>query len=854
MPKAPSALILMIATLLTACGGGGGGGGASSPPPASPPPPPPPPAVDTTLAASQRPVSAQILCSNGLARRAAASSANRFDSLAPTLGIDHWHNLAPAEWAPESDRFEGAMRTGAVVAGDFNGDCWPDLIFASGATSAGQLLHYANHQGNGFARQSIDVAFGAGVIAGLGTADLDGDYRPDLVLGNLLPGQTQVYLATASGGFALTQSIAMARSTFGFAFGDYSGDDRLDLIAAHWDRTPLAGTAPFVLRNTGVAGAGLLAGADASAGTTPASLPQDFHFAPGFVDLNQDQRPDLLVTADATGSIALQNTGAGSFSLLADGSRFAADNAAGTAIADFDNDGHWDWFVAGLSRPADARPWPWGDSGSQLYWGEAASPFLGTADTAAGIADADWPAGVCAADFNNDGLTDLFVENGFGFAPAGVAALLDDPGVANEMSTSLADRHFSRARLFINQGNRTFVDESLAWGITELTGGRGVACLDFDRDGDIDIAVAQNSRPAVFHVNRHSAADGNPFVAVRLTSIPPNSFAVGAVVSVEAGGRTQRRQVAANSGFLGQGSLELHFGLGAATAIDRITVDWADGVSSSFSDLAANRFYSLTDPRFEAFAASPRRADVGAALSAAHSYIANNSTLLPDDAMTSLSWAQRIYGITLPYSPADVLMGREQQYDATGSTIEAAAIRAFLGLVIEGRQLSPADFASLQGLNAITMRAVFCHQYPFDDAYIDSLEALVPAGGYDTTHALLTLMWAIDNDCALPASYDPQLFDDTIRAVYAIAAAHDIVTDLRVEAMAFMAAAGRLDLIRPVWLAQLLDAQEASGAWKDAPADAQPSGHTTALAYWFLLQLAENGKVASRFVPQSWEP
>jgi hypothetical protein len=840
----------MLSLLVVACGGGGGTAPSSS---SQPPPLPPastapgPTAPEIALA---RPISPLLLCGNGLAKRHAAASADQFVAAGAELGIDHSHAVDMDVWMQEPASIESVMRTGAVVTTHANGDCWPDLIFTTGAIASGQLIYYENRAGRSFSQTLLNVTPTSNPIAAVGMADLDGDYRLDLALGNLLAGDAEIYRGRADGGFELHQVISMPRSTFGFAFGDYSGDGWLDAYAAHWDIAPEPTDAPALLRNT----AGTLVGADSAAGTTSAAVSQEFSLAPGFIDLDGDGLIDLLIAADFGTSQVLLNTGAQSYTAVTDSIPLSDENASGHAIRDFDNDGRWDWFVASVHAPADGRVWPWGIEGNRLYWGDGQFPFLSAADSGTGVEDAEWPWGICAEDFNNNGLVDLFVENGFGLVPDAVMASQSSHPFVQQINESLFDKKLLRPRLFINQGDRTFVDRSYEWGITELTNGRGVACFDYDRDGDIDIVVAQNSGPALLWENRHSAADGNSFVSLRLVSIAPNTYAVGAVVTVEAGGLTQMRQVSANNNFLGQDATDLHFGLGSATNIDRITVQWPRGETEIYSDLPPNRFLTLLDPRMLPYADPERLRRVDAAIASALRFVAS-PTELAEDLLLGLSWMERMHGLSLAYSPGAELNVRASRYQQEGRTREASQLRAWRRSYDPAYRISVADYDRLAGFDAVTFAGVYCHQFPLDDGYVQSLTDLASLGGYSTTHVLLALLWAIDNNCVMPRTYDPQLLSSVVSDVYAIAddtGSHE-VTDLRVEAMALLAAVGRDDLIQPSWVDQVLDAQLASGAWKGRPEDQAASNHTTGLALWLSLQLAEQTKVLSGFVAQLWD-
>lgn len=795
-----------------------------------------------------RPISALLLCGDGLAKRRAASSADQFVAAGPDLGIDHAHDVDTDAWMAEPASLESVMRTGAVVAAHANGDCWPDLLFTTGATASAQLAYYQNRAGRRFDRTWLNVTPTSNPIAAVGMADLDGDYRLDLVLGNLLPGDVEIYRARADGEFELNQAIPMPRSTFGFAFGDYSGDGWLDAYAAHWDIAPQPAHAPALLRNV----EGTLIDADSAAGTTSATVSQDFNLAPAFIDLNGNGLIDLLITADFGTSEVLLNTGAQAFTSITSSLLLSDESASGHAIRDFTNDGRWDWFVASVHGPPDSRTWPWGTKGNRLYRGDSESPYLTAAAAGAGLENAEWPWGVCAEDFNNNGLVDLFVENGFGFAPDEVLALNSGHPFVQQIDESLFDMKFARPRLFINQGDGTFIDRSVEWGITELTNGRGVACFDYDRDGDIDIVVAQNSGPALVWENRHSAADGNSFVSLRLVSIAPNTQAVGAVVTVEAGGITQMRQVSANSNFLGQDATDLHFGLSSATSIDRIAVQWPGGETEVYADLPADRFLTLLDPRMLPYPDAVRLRGIETAIASARTFVASPAQL-DEDLLLGLSWMVRMHELSLAYSPGEVLNFRASWHQGNGRTAEATQLRSWRRSYDPAYRISVADYGQLAGFDAVTFAGVYCHQFPLDDGFIQALTALAPQGGYATTHVLLALLWAIDNNCVMPESYDSQLLSDVVADVYAIAhdSGSDTMTDLRIEAMAFLAAVGRHDLIQATWVDQVLDAQLASGGWKGRAEHEAASHHTTGLALWLLLQLAEPMKVLSGFVAAS---
>ena len=134
-----------------------------------------------------------------------------------------------------------------------------------------------------------------------------------------------------------------------------------------------------------------------------------------------------------------------------------------------------------------------------------------------------------------------------------------------------------------------FVDGAAAAGITDLANGRGVAVVDVDNDGLLDLYVANQGTASMLYHNRPLAGTaprhwfglalrGSPDAPqdVGGRRLASTTFAVGARVELEAGGRRQVREVSGGTGFSSQSEHRLHFGLGAAIP-DMMTVRWPSG-------------------------------------------------------------------------------------------------------------------------------------------------------------------------------------------------------------------------------------------------------------------------------------
>jgi hypothetical protein len=274
----------------------------------------------------------------------------------------------------------------------------------------------------------------------------------------------------------------------------------------------------------------------------------------------------------------------------------------GSTLLDIDNDGVLEWFVTSVFDPGGQPAGNWGPTGNRLYRNASTADRIAFVDITeqAGVRHGYWGWGACAADFNNDGFIDIFHVNGFGHIPDAVVS--DDQTTAFQGHyNQLTQMHFQDkpARLFINGGNGAFSEQAQGWGIDAPSEGRGLACFDHDRDGDIDIVVFDHSRGVQFFENRSGSGAGRAFLNLRVVGAPPNTDAIGAKVYVTAdvggghGVQTQLRLSEANSNFNSQNLPDLHFGLGHAALIQRLRVVWPGGSELVCENVPVNRFVVL---------------------------------------------------------------------------------------------------------------------------------------------------------------------------------------------------------------------------------------------------------------------
>ncbi|HUI25574.1 MAG TPA: CRTAC1 family protein [Candidatus Kryptonia bacterium] len=154
---------------------------------------------------------------------------------------------------------------------------------------------------------------------------------------------------------------------------------------------------------------------------------------------------------------------------------------------------------------------------------------------------------------------------------------------------------YERDCLFRNNGDGSFTDVAYVNQADRVEDGRGVAMVDYDGDGWIDVILRNYQQPAqVLHNIGKSSGSGH-WIELKLVGTRSNRDAVGARVTLRSGGRRQTREVHAGSGYLSGSSLVQHFGLGSSVRIDSIQVRWPSGLETTISGLDADQRLMLRE-------------------------------------------------------------------------------------------------------------------------------------------------------------------------------------------------------------------------------------------------------------------
>ena len=535
---------------------------------------------------------------------------------------------------------------GGVGIGDFNGDGLEDVFFTGNMVSSRLYL-------NKGALKFEDITESSGVATkawcyGVSVVDINNDGLDDIFISTGTGPSLKTYPnycfinTTAPGGKVTFENMAEA---LGFettmynvqtVWFDYDKDGDLDCYSIKstledypknypmGQRTTGVGLGTDILyENTGFQENGLPLFKDVSA--QAGIMTEGWSLGVLATDVNSDGYPDLYVANDfISNDLLYVNNQDGTFTNRAkDYIRDQSYNSMGIDTGDLNNDGMQELVVLDM-RPND-------NLRNKTMFGDI--PFAGVEESTrkgyqrqvirnvlqynngdgsyseigqySGISSTDWSWSPLIADFNNDGLKDIYITNGY----KKDITDLDFVDYSNTASTFGTSEDKTRALkdqlrtlegvkksnfLYLGSGEMQFKDASNTSGLKFPSYSNGAAYADLDNDGDLDIVVNNIDDEAFLFENRINRGTSNDKNFLRLNITNANQ-PLGTKVWLYSGGGVQFSEYYPTRGYLSSMEHRIHFGLDAIPIVDSLRIVWSSGQTTILKDIASNQTLTVSE-------------------------------------------------------------------------------------------------------------------------------------------------------------------------------------------------------------------------------------------------------------------
>ncbi len=563
-----------------------------------------------------------------------------FEALEPkSTGIDFKNPIDNTH--PLRRLYISGFSSGGIAVGDVDGDGWPDVYLTRGPGENRLYRQKAPFQFEDITAKS-GVAVSNAWSAGAALADVNGDGHLDLYV-CVYDAPNRLFINDGKGRFtdtATASGVAVNDASLMVHFQDYDGDGDLDFYLLT-NRLYRAGGLPkgetthvvngkrelfpefepfyelvkqganrYVVKTVGREdrlfrndGTGKFEDVTQSADISG----RHYGLSATWLDYDHDGCVDLYVANDFQDPDRLyRNQGDGTFEdVIKTAVPHTTWYSMGSDAADLNNDGKMDLMVVDMSSTSHYKEKVnMGDMSVHQRFMDFAEPrqlmrnavFLNSgtkryleAAHQMGLASTDWSWAVKLADYDNDGLTDVFVTNGMtaeitnadlGFNVSGYPGREEWDMIKDEaprIEPNLAYR---------NQDGWHFDEVGKSWGLNHVGMSLAAAYADLDRDGNLDLIVS--NLDDVVSIYRNRGAGGH-----RVTF---EADVIGVTLRLRAGNRDFLRVLNPATGYMSSNQPLMHIGLGAAKVIDELEAIWPDGTRWVEQNLEADRHYQLTKP------------------------------------------------------------------------------------------------------------------------------------------------------------------------------------------------------------------------------------------------------------------
>jgi len=295
-------------------------------------------------------------------------------------------------------------------------------------------------------------------------------------------------------------------------------------------------------------------------------------------DYDRDGHIDFFVANDSMVEFLYHNKGDGTFEDFGLASEVAVDTdgrtyaGMGVDFADYNNDGWPDIVVTDLANQRYA-----------LYQNNGDGSFSYSSNTAGigqmTMAHSGW--GVRFFDYDNDGWKDLLIAQGHDL---------------DTIELNFPNLHYREPMLLARNTGRGFVDVSAQSGNIFRQGwvSRGMAMGDLDNDGRLDAVVTTND--GKIHVLHNETVTRNHWMLLKLVGHNSNRDAIGAEVKLVTASGPQYATVSTASSYLSASDKRVHFGLGQESTAQRIEIRWPGGIRQTLKDIPADQILQIDEP------------------------------------------------------------------------------------------------------------------------------------------------------------------------------------------------------------------------------------------------------------------
>jgi enediyne biosynthesis protein E4 len=528
---------------------------------------------------------------------------------------------------------------GGVAAGDVNNDGQTDLFFVS---NQGQNKLYLNKGSLKFE----DISSKAGIVGksnwktGVSMADVNGDGWLDIYVCAVskykqFVGHNELYINNQNGTFS-EKSKEYGLDFQGFstqaAFFDYDHDGDLDLyLLTHAIHNSLSygrvsaraltrdrEAGDYLFRNDGARFT------DVSEKAGIYAAPMGYGLGISVGDLNNDGWEDIYVANDFhEDDYYYINNKNGTFTeSLRQHFGHTSKFSMGNDMADVNNDGLLDVMTVDMypedptiekasmgEDPLDVYLYKLQFGFYHQYSRNSLQINLGGQKFAdvgmlAGISATDWSWSPLLADFDNDGIKDLFVSNGIVRRPNNLEYIkyVSDYRTAMNLEKSKTNDDVALAKMpdgawhnYLYRGTDSlqFEDKSAVWGFEEANFSNGAAYADLDNDGDLDLITNNLNSPAGVFENKTNQLRKHNYIKIKLQGPTGNAFGVGAKVYLKTGQKLLHQHNMPTRGFMSSVEPWLTFGLGNAAQIDSLVVIWPNQKAQILTNLKPNQTITL---------------------------------------------------------------------------------------------------------------------------------------------------------------------------------------------------------------------------------------------------------------------